>query len=238
MNTKKLSAILATLILFIQATTVSAALINRGGGLIYDDSLNITWLQNSNLAMSNTFNVSGINADGSMDWNTANLWIEGMNTDNGTGYLGYSGWRMPTLVDFGNDGCNYSNNATDCGFNSDTATSEMANLFYSSFGNLGFYDTSGNSNQPGWGLNNTNPLVNFQSSFYWSGLAYTPDTGRAWGFNFPTGEQGSTNIGGTHYVLAVHSGDIGAVPIPAAIWLFFSGFAGLICFSRITQKNT
>ncbi len=39
MNTKKLNTILASLILIIQATTVNAALINRGGGLIYDDDL-------------------------------------------------------------------------------------------------------------------------------------------------------------------------------------------------------
>jgi len=40
-----------------------ATLIDRGGGLIYDDVLNITWLQDANYAMT-----SGYDADGRMNW--------------------------------------------------------------------------------------------------------------------------------------------------------------------------
>ncbi len=41
---------------------------------------------------------------------------------------------------------------TDCGYNVDTSTGEMASLFYDTLGNIAFYDTSGNGPQAGWGL--------------------------------------------------------------------------------------
>ena len=63
-----------------------AALYDRGSGLIYDADLNITWMQNANLASTNSFSLVGINANGSMDWNTANNWITALNTSNSVSY--------------------------------------------------------------------------------------------------------------------------------------------------------
>ena len=58
-----------------------AALYDRGGGLIYDDDLDMTW--------SNTFG-------GAMTWSAAQEWIVALNASNaGTGYLGYKDWRLP-----------------------------------------------------------------------------------------------------------------------------------------------
>jgi len=34
----------------------------------------------------------------------------------------------------------------------------------------------------------------------------------------------------TYYAWSVHSGDVGAVPVPAAVWLFGSGLIGLVGF--------
>ena len=74
----------------------NAALVERLGGLAYyDTDIDITWIANANLAASNTFGVVGINIDGSMDWATANSWINAMNIDGGIGYLGYNDWRLP-----------------------------------------------------------------------------------------------------------------------------------------------
>ncbi len=39
---------------------------------VYDDDRNITWIVDANLAASNAFGVAGINANGTMNWNTAN----------------------------------------------------------------------------------------------------------------------------------------------------------------------
>jgi hypothetical protein len=78
------------------ASTASAALVSElGGEVVYDTDYNITWLANANLAASNTFGVSGINADGTMNWDTAQSWITAMNTAN---YLGLNDWRLPTAI--------------------------------------------------------------------------------------------------------------------------------------------
>ena len=71
-------------------SSASADLFDRGGGLIYDDVLDITWLADANLASTNTFGLTGIGADGALNWSTAQSWIAAMNA---AAYLGYSDWR-------------------------------------------------------------------------------------------------------------------------------------------------
>lgn len=66
--------------------SAQAALLDRGGGLIYDDVLDITWLQGANYAKT-----SGYDADGRMNWSAANVWAEALS------YGGYSDWRLPTV---------------------------------------------------------------------------------------------------------------------------------------------
>lgn len=56
---------------------VNAALYDRGGGLIYDSVLNITWLQNAN--------YSG----GTMTWDNAVDWADNLVFQN------YNDWRLP-----------------------------------------------------------------------------------------------------------------------------------------------
>jgi len=54
-----------------------ATLWDRGGGLIYDDDLNITWLQNAGLG-------------GNRSWDSAMAWASNLV------YGGYDDWRLPT----------------------------------------------------------------------------------------------------------------------------------------------
>lgn len=167
------------------ASGANAALIaSANGQTVYDTDLNITWLSNANLAATNTFGVSGIQANGSMTWDTAQSLITAMNAAN---YLGYNDWRLPSTTDTGTPGCNYSTNGTDCGYNS--IGSEMAHLYYNELGNKGFYNTLGVV-QAGYGLVNTGPFTNFKSDAYWSGTEYAPNpTAGVWGFG--TGGTGS-----------------------------------------------
>ena len=78
-----------------------ATLIDRGNGLIFDDDLNITWLQDANLAVTNQFGLTlgvlsaEIAPTGGMSWFSANNWIAGMNAAN---YKGFSDWRLPTTT--------------------------------------------------------------------------------------------------------------------------------------------
>ena len=107
--------------------SANAALLSRAGGqAYYDDVLSITWLANANLADTNDFGIAGINANGSMNWSTAQSWIGAMNTAN---YLGTKTWRLPTVTDTGTSGCNLAYSGTDCGYNVDLSTGEMAHMF-------------------------------------------------------------------------------------------------------------
>jgi len=68
METRK-TVMALTLSLGLLSTGAQAVLIDRGGGLIYDDVLDLTWLQDANYAQT-----SGHDADGRMTWNNAVAW--------------------------------------------------------------------------------------------------------------------------------------------------------------------
>jgi hypothetical protein len=213
--------IAAVLFAFVSIGAAQAALIDRGEGFIYDDVQDITWAQDANI-------------NGADTWANQVAWAAGYSQTH-TVYGTFDDWRLPIWTDTGLPGCDYAYTGTDCGYNMDTSTSEMAHLFYDSLGNLAFYDTSGNSPQSGWGLTNTGPFTNLQSLNYWSDSssnyyilpnAVAADFASGLGA-FETGN--NTNL----YALAVHDGDIVAsvVPIPAAVWLFGSGL-GLLGWVR------
>lgn len=220
---------------------VQATLIDRGGGLIYDDVLDITWLQDANLAASNTFGlpynanlgdhpddswaanyIEYIHTSGAMTWGAALHWIDAMNAAN---YLGYDDWRLPTIIDTGTSGCSLAYSGTDCGWNVDTASSEMAHLYYVSLGNQGYYTTTATYNSgayvgganPNGTLDNVGPFINFQSSVYWSSLEYAPATSDAWGFRAGNGSQFADTKSIYDYAWVVRSGDVAAAPAPSGV---------------------
>lgn len=188
----------------------------------YDTVLNITWLANANYAGT------------SMNWATAKVWAASLNPYGS----GITGWRLPTTTDTGTTGCNYGYTGTDCGYNVDMATGEMAHMFYGTLGNRAYYSTSGVGPQLGWGLSNTGPFSNIQyeleAGLYWSDTEYSVDTSRALAFSFLYGLQGDDGKHRTDYAWAVHDGDVGTlvVPLPAAFWLFGSGVMGLLGVMR------
>jgi hypothetical protein len=142
------------------------------------------------------------------------------------------------MLDTGTSGCDFGYTGTDCGYNVQTGSaattvySEMASLWYDTLGNLAYADTSGDSPQPGWGLQNTGPFSNIQSGYYWTGLEYAPDTMSAWAFGAHSGGQYSSYKSDGFYGWAVRSGDVSTVPVPGAVWLFGSGLAGLLGVMR------
>ena len=178
-----------------------------GGMAYYDPNLNITWLADANYAFT-----SGYDDDGRMSWDAANAWI---GTLNAATYLGTDQWRLPTMVDTGTPGCNYSYNWTDCGYNVQTISgttvySEMAALFHVTLGNLSYTDAFGNPAQSGWGLKNTGPFLNIQGgyAFYWSGLEYALNSDAAWDYSFGYGYQDGNYKYVESHVWPVASGDI------------------------------
>ena len=227
MKKNLITTLVVSLATFVTINSANASLITIGtaayGGseyqLIYDVEDQITWLDYSN---------SGSTYSGSIAWAsslnaalTINL-NEGYSAD----WSGTS-WRLPNVYGSGN---NYVNGII--------TGSEMADLYYSELGNE-LNDTS---------LNFGN-FTNINSTTYdWYYL--TPEPNWAWDPSvgsfapfFSWGDSAHLAGIGDHliytnslnsgvYGMAVISGEVSAVPIPAAVWLFGSGLIGLVGFAR------
>ena len=197
--------------------SANAALYDRGNGLIYDDVLDITWLQDANYAQT-----SGYDSDGKMSWYEANTWATQLS------YGGYQDWRLPSVGYPRHHGTNVT-------------TSELGHMFYNNLGspsfmsgNLSFTDSS-----TGGGIKS---FVNVQSSAYWFKEDYPSGAPSyefayayrdyAWRFTLSMGDQTAIRKTVGIHGWAVRDGDVNAVPIPAAAWLFGSALLGLAGVKR------
>lgn len=212
--------------------SVNAALHDRGNGLIYDDVLDITWLQDANYAKT-----SGYDEDGLMTFDEANTWVKSLN------YAGFSNWRLPKAnlrKDFHDwDNCDLSNDGTlNCGYNVNRG--ELGSLYY---------DTLGFSADPFLSIpkKNYSPFKNvyventpYDSLPYIYDTQYSKDSFFSYNFDFSYGSQDVAN--GFYlkkypdhlhfFVWAVRDGDVQDVPVPAAAWLFGSALLGLMATRR------
>lgn len=161
MNNQSLSVLAFTAALGFSGAA-GAGLIDRGGGLIYDNVLNITWLQDANYALTSGYVAANLESDGGFDdvfsdgrmgWDAAVAWADQLV------YGGYDDWRLPTIVDTGVLGAQCTYNGTDCGYNVATSASELAYMFHVNLGNLSAHTTAGSyrggSNGVNWGVVNT-----------------------------------------------------------------------------------
>lgn len=194
----------------------------------YDSTLNVTWLRDWS-------------AGGYMQWADAAAWVAGLAIG------GHTGWRMPGTVDTGAPGCDWAMSGTDCGYNPDPSSGELAHLYFVTLGNLSYYlpDADiGDDPQPGWGLSNTAHFVGMQQQSYWSGTEYAPAPANAawtfalWGFQGPAGK---INFDGPSIrTVALHDGDIGtptAVPAPPALALALLALGLLVATRRPWRRR-
>lgn len=188
---------------------------DRVADAFYDADLNITWLRNANVI-------------GATDWGTARAWAASFALG------GYDGWRLPTMVDTGVPGCNFSyQGGTDCGYNVDTHYSELAHLFYVTLGNWSFYAPGTGDPQDGSGLANTGEFLGLQAYVYWTDLSYLSTFDGVWVFNTLGGIQYSDAMDRTYFAIAVHPGDVGlSVPEPATYALLLAGIGAMGVFRR------
>lgn len=224
MGTKKIALALAAVGVLVSGAA-QAALFDRGGGLLYDDVLNVTWLQDANYAKT-----SGYDADGKMNWSAANTWAENLE------YGGYADWRLAANTPTGvNWNFNYSvAGTTDVGFNITSPHSEMSYMYYVNLGLKGYFSPQGIF-QPDNGVKRDGTLGqadvglvhNLQSDIYWSGTDMVIPF--SWQFSPGMGYQGfAMNPRETEmFAWAVRSGDVAAVPEPESYGMLLAGL-GLI----------
>lgn len=234
---------LAVLSSLIFSAGAQAALHDRGYGLLYDDVLKVTWLQDANYA-----ETSGFDADGLMDWTKADGWAQTFTYSAGNGQ-NYSGFRLAqnkpvlggTAFTMADGGYSVASPLTELGYmycvNLGLKSMVSATGVYQS--DFGIYRNGGTYGQTDVGL-----VKNLQSWLYWSGTSYGSDIDGqgnvAWSLNTQIGHQALFTIdpipqGGVMKAYefnawAVHDGDIVGpppVPEPTSMALMLAGLAGV-----------
>lgn len=207
------------------ATGAQAALHDRGGGLIYDDVLDLTWLQDANYAKT-----SGYSPTGAMTWDQARAWADQLV------YAGFAGWQLPTITPSNGVSFQYggsADNSTDAGYNIRHTTSPLAYVHAVNLGNASALTVAGLQGPCGNTTScqvNTGPFINFGPSYAsWYGQSFDVlGPGYAWVYSTQSGYQTGINQTQAAMAWAVHPGDIAApVPEPSAALLLAAGLAGL-----------
>lgn len=144
---------------------------------------------------------------GTNNWGDSNDWVASLDIG------GVMGWRLPTTT-YADTTCSNPGGAS---MGTGCTGSEMGYLF----------------NVEGISAASPGPFSGIQDSSlgYWSATPFLSNS--AWIFDFGTGIQSSGPANSPwRYAWAVQTGDVGVVPIPAAVWLFGSGLLGLLGLSR------
>ena len=189
-----------------------ATLIDRGGGLIYDDVLDVTWMQDA------AYNWTTGYTD-RLSWADATDFVSNLSyVDTVRGVTWYD-WRLPTTFD------------PVSGWDTSGLSSELAYMYYV---NLGYAaNESWDRYDPAPTSDNYNPFINLAYRAYWS-ETLSEYGNQAWYVHFHFGAQELNGLADGQYVWAVRDGDVAAltgttpsVPEPGTLGLFGLALAGM-----------
>jgi hypothetical protein len=253
----KMKKLIMFSIIFFGFSSANAALYDRGGGLIYDDELDITWLQDANYVDTSGYDdaIYGTDYGGLLKWADAVLWAESLEYYDPVRDTIWKDWRLPVSLPI--NGFSYQisgpgeqgwyNGTSDLGYNMSapgtayegSTGSEMAHLYYNSLGNIAYLDPEdGGYPQDGWGnlsnLNGPGPFINLEGNRYWSSTTQMDD--HKFAFSFGMGFQDNPSANGDWYAWAVMDGDVAAVPLPPSVLFLGSGFICIAAMRKLIRK--
>lgn len=171
------------------------------GQTVHDTRLHVTWLANANLPASQTFNIRGVNASGTMTYQTALQWVRALNA---AAYLGHTTWQLPTTAPHDETCAKTGRHKESFGFG--CAGSALGSLYYTEFR---LHEPNTAVTVP---ANKAGLFRNVQPYLYWSA---SPATDAAQGFvsfSFASGFQGANVAPNYLYVLPMIEGKIPGAP--------------------------
>lgn len=212
--------------------------------MIYDDVLDVTWLQDANYADSSGFSAqSGFSSGGIMTWTVAKAWVTSLN------YGGFDDWRLPKIdeTDAVSDSARhgFSCKIYFAGSTCQTGNSELAYMIHGNLGNgIGRWSNVSFTDDV------TGKTVNFENLYefdYWLDDEYRFNYPQHWyassaySFNtyFTNTSQSVKNKESYAYAWAVRDGDVLAnVSAPATLSLFSCAFLVFIRNRRTDKQKS
>ena len=245
---KRLGHIFTTVIA-IYATNSHAALHYRGEGMVYDDILDVTWLQDANYARTSGYAEENqqyddstypenIQSNGTMgSWAAAN-WVEDLI------YGGFNDWRLPSILPesiTNSDSCYGDWNGLKSGDGLCTgkiATGELGFMYYKNLGNeVG--SESLNTSFMDFDSGLSYDFLNVGYQYFYNELVLTDDGDQSDGiysFRFDTGDQRTAHVESSLYAWAVRDGDVAIMSTPeinsTGFPLLISMLGGLLLIMR------
>lgn len=159
---------------------------------------------------NHTLGAGDFGSNGLVTWFGAKAFTFYLNTIN---YAGSSQWALPTAP-------------TDPQSAYNQTGGQFGQLFYNELG--GTADVA---------IPNTANFTNEKLSWYWLGTEDALNPNHAWFFSTYDGVQHNYNKSDEFYTWAISPGKLAAVPLPGAIWLFWTGLMGLLGFKRRRQTG-
>ena len=196
------------------ASPAGAVLYDRGGGLIYDDILDVTWLQDA--AYQVTTNAPNVESNGKMTWQDATDWVGTLVYHDSVRNVDWDDWRLPKMqpIDGVAFDLTYScEGLTDNGYNITSPASELSYMYHVNLGGVSLVSMVDGSctAQPGAGIAEPSLFTGI-SGGVWTQTAAPSVSDNFFILGMGNGHQNWFENTTVHYVWAVRDGDVALAP--------------------------